>query len=104
MIGSRCTTETQAMTDAMKPDAETTEFVIEHEIRTFSFEVWQSKSLHQFSEELAAVGGPQSSGAKSKASLAAAALKHSCSLRPLSNRPTTHFAKVSAKRLTLNTH
>lgn len=79
MIGSRCTTETQAMTDAMKPDAETTEFVIEHEIRTFSFEVWQSKLLHQFSEELASVGGPQSSGAKSKASLAAAALKHSCS-------------------------
>ena len=67
------------MTDAIQPDSETAEFFTEQEIRTFSFDIHQSTLLHKFAEELAAIGGPQASGAKSKASQAAAELKQSFS-------------------------
>ncbi|CAI8900897.1 CNH domain-containing protein [Pseudomonas sp. IT-P253] len=67
------------MTGAIKQDVETTEFVTEQEIRTFSFDIRQSTLLHEFAKELAAIGGPQAPGAKSKASLAATELKFSFS-------------------------
>lgn len=67
------------MTDAIKQDVETAEFFTEQEIRTFSFDIRQSTLLHEFAEELAAIGGPQAPGAKSKASLAATELKFSFS-------------------------
>lgn len=67
------------MTDAIKPDVETAEFFTEKEIRTFSFDIQQSTLLHKFAKELAAIGGPQAPGAKSKASLAATELKLSFS-------------------------
>lgn len=66
------------MIDAIKPDVETAELT-EQEIRTFSFDTRQSTLLHKFAEELAAIGGPQASGAKSKASLATTELKSSFS-------------------------
>ena len=67
------------MTEAIQPDVETAEFFTEQEIRTFSFDIHQSTLLHRFAEELAAIGGPQAPGAKSKASLAATELKFSFS-------------------------
>jgi len=63
------------MTCTIKPNVETTKLVMEQEIRTFSFDTRQAALLHKKTEELAAIGGPQVSGAKSKASLAAAELK-----------------------------
>ncbi|MBV6826770.1 hypothetical protein [Pseudomonas sp. PD9R] len=59
------------MTDAVKQDIGAAEFFAEEEIRTFDFDSQQSTLLHKFAEELAAIGGPQAPGAKSKASLAA---------------------------------
>ncbi|WP_338923460.1 hypothetical protein V0M98_01415 [Pseudomonas silesiensis] len=67
------------MMEAIKQRIETTESFAEQEVRTFSFDTQQSKLLHRFSEELAAIGGPQASGAKSKAYLAATELKFSFS-------------------------
>ncbi|WP_288101530.1 hypothetical protein [Pseudomonas sp.] len=67
------------MIDAIKPDVETADSFIEQEIRIFSFDVQQSRLLHNFAEELAAIGGPQAPGARSKASLAATELKFSFS-------------------------
>lgn len=67
------------MTDAINPDVEMAEFYTAQEIRTFSFDTRQSTSLHKFAEELAAIGGPQAPGARSKASLAARQLKFSFS-------------------------
>ena len=67
------------MTEAIQPDVETAEFFTEQEIRTFSFDIQQSALLHMFAEELAAIGGPQAPGAKSKAALAAIELKFSFS-------------------------
>jgi hypothetical protein len=67
------------MTHAIKPDVETTAFFTQQEIRTFSFDIQQSTLLHKFVEELAAIGGPQAAGAKSRASLAATELKFSLS-------------------------
>ncbi|MEB0044702.1 MULTISPECIES: hypothetical protein [unclassified Pseudomonas] len=67
------------MTGAIKHDVETAEFFTEQEIRTFSFDIRQATLLHRFSEELAAIGGPQAPGAKSKVSLAATELKLSFS-------------------------
>ncbi|MCY1392195.1 hypothetical protein D9M71_70580 [compost metagenome] len=67
------------MTDAIKPDVETTGFFTEQEIRTFSFDIHQSTLLHTFTKKLAAIGGPQAPRAKSKAFLAATELKLSFS-------------------------
>lgn len=67
------------MTDAIKQDVETAELFTEQEIRIFSFDIRQSILLHRFAEELAAIGGPQAPGARSKASLAATELKFSFS-------------------------
>ena len=67
------------MTDAAQPDVETAELFTEQEIGTFSFDIPQSTLLHTFAEELAAIGGPQAPGAKSKAALAAIELKFSFS-------------------------
>lgn len=67
------------MTGAMKKDVETTEFLREQEFRTFNFDSRQSALLHTFTEELAAIGGPQASGAKPIASRAATSLKLSFS-------------------------
>ncbi|KPG93704.1 hypothetical protein AEQ67_24695 [Pseudomonas sp. RIT-PI-q] len=66
------------MTDA-KQDVETAELFAEQEIRIFNFDVRQSTWLHTFAEELAAIGGPQAPGARSKASLAVTELKCSFS-------------------------
>jgi hypothetical protein len=67
------------MTDAINQDVETAEFFTEQEVRTFSFDIRQSTLLHECAEKLAAIGGPQAPGAKSKASLAATELKFSFS-------------------------
>jgi hypothetical protein len=67
------------MTEAIQPDVETAEFFTEQEIRTFSFDIQQATLLNKFAEELAAIGGPQVRGARSKASLAATELKFSFS-------------------------
>lgn len=67
------------MNNAIKPAGETAEFFAEQEIRTFNFDVQQSTLLHMFVEELAAIGGPQATGAHSKASWAATELKLSFS-------------------------
>lgn len=67
------------MTEAIQQINKTVESFVEQEVRTFSFDTQQSKLLHKFSEALAAMGGPQVAGAKSKASLAATELKFSFS-------------------------
>ncbi len=67
------------MTEAIQRDVETAEFFTEQEIRTFRFDIQQATLLNKFAEELAAIGGPQARGAKSKASLAATELKFSFS-------------------------
>ncbi|NYH08627.1 hypothetical protein [Pseudomonas moraviensis] len=67
------------MTEALQQTHKTVESFVDQEVRTFSFDIQQSKLLHKFSEELAAIGGPQAAGAKSKASLAATELKFSLS-------------------------
>ncbi|MHC8322866.1 hypothetical protein ACYZT4_19615 [Pseudomonas sp. GB2N2] len=67
------------MPGAMKQDVETAEFLREQEIRTFNFDSRQSALLHTFTEELAAIGGPQASGAKPIASRAATVLNLSFS-------------------------
>lgn len=67
------------MADASNRNAETAAFFTEPEIRTFRFDIQQSTLLHTFTEELAAIGGPQAPGANSKASLAATKLKSSFS-------------------------
>ena len=67
------------MTDAIKQYVENAKLFTEQEIRIFSFDIRQSILLHRFAEELAAIGGPQAQGAKSKASLAATELKFSFS-------------------------
>ncbi|MGY2440707.1 hypothetical protein [Pseudomonas sp. SDO52101_S400] len=67
------------MTEAIQQTHKSVESFVDQEVRTFSFDTQQSKLLHKFSEELAAIGGPQAAGAKSKASLAATELKFSFS-------------------------
>jgi len=67
------------MTDAIKRDVENVELFTGQDIKIFSFDIRQSILLHRFAEELAAIGGPQAPGAKSKASLAATDLKFSFS-------------------------
>jgi hypothetical protein len=67
------------MTEAIQPDVETAGCFTEQEIRTFSFDIRQSTLLHELAKSLAAIGGPQAPGAKSKASLAATELKSSFS-------------------------
>ncbi|WRH92740.1 hypothetical protein RCC30_01025 [Pseudomonas fluorescens] len=67
------------MTEVLQQTNKTVESLVEQEVRTFSFDTQQAKLLHTFSEELAAMGGPQAAGAKSKASLAATELKFSFS-------------------------
>ncbi|EJN29225.1 hypothetical protein PMI35_02733 [Pseudomonas sp. GM78] len=67
------------MTHAIETDVETAKIVTEQEIRTFNFDIQQSALLHRLVEELAAIGGPQAPGAKSKASLATTELKFSFS-------------------------
>lgn len=49
------------------------------EVKTFKFNTQQARLLHKFSEEIAAIGGPQAIGARMKASLAATELKFSFS-------------------------
>lgn len=63
------------MIGAMKQDVETAKYFTEQEIRTFNFDNRQSALLHKLAEELAAIGGPQTAGAKSKACRAATELK-----------------------------
>lgn len=67
------------MTDAIKRDVENVELFTGQDIRIFSFDTRQSTRLHTLAEELAAIGGPQAPGARSKASLAATELKCSFS-------------------------
>lgn len=67
------------MTEAIKRRVRTVESYVEQEVGTLSFTNAQSKLLHRFSEELAALGGPQSSSANAKASQAATELKRSFS-------------------------
>jgi len=67
------------MTDAMIAGAKTTESSTQPDIWTLRFDARQSTLIHHFAEELAGIGGPQTSGARSKAALAATALKLSCS-------------------------
>ncbi|HEF4760500.1 TPA: hypothetical protein SAN82_002940 [Pseudomonas putida] len=67
------------MTGTIRPSVETTDPVTEQEIRTFSFDRRQATLLHKLTEKLAAIGGPQAAGAKSKAALAATELKASFS-------------------------
>jgi len=67
------------MTNAIKHDVDTAESFTEQEIRTFRFDSRQSTLLHRLAEEMAAIGGPQAPGARSKASLAATELKFSFS-------------------------
>jgi hypothetical protein len=62
------------LTDAITQDVKTAEILSEQEIRTFRFDIRQSTLLHHFAEEVAAIGGPQASGAESKASMAATEL------------------------------
>lgn len=52
----------------------------QQEIRTFKFDPQQAHLLHRFSEDIAAIGGPQASGARMKAALAATELKLSFSM------------------------
>lgn len=72
-------TRKQLMTAPIKPNVETTDPVTVREIRTFSFDMQQATLLHKLTEELAFIGGPQASGAKSKAFQAVAELKISFS-------------------------
>ena len=67
------------MTEVLQHTNKTVESLVEQEVRTFSFDKQQATLLRTFSEELAAMGGPQAAGAKSKASLAATELKFSFS-------------------------
>ncbi|KAE9640352.1 hypothetical protein [Pseudomonas sp. PB106] len=60
-------------------EAQTAEPGIDQEIKALHFTIQQSALLHRFTEDLAAMGGPQSAGAKSKATLAASELKRSFS-------------------------
>ncbi|MEB0109513.1 hypothetical protein [Pseudomonas sp. MH9.3] len=52
---------------------------VEQELKVFSFDRHQSNLLHKFSEGLVAIGGPQASGARTKALSAATELKYSFS-------------------------
>lgn len=45
------------------------------EIKTFSFDAQQARLLHEFSKGIAAIGGPQAIGARTKVFLAATELK-----------------------------
>lgn len=67
------------MTTAIKQSAESVVSIAQQEVRTFRFDDQQSKLLHTFSQELAAIGGPQAAGARAKASVAATELKFSMS-------------------------
>lgn len=68
------------MTDAVTQSTDSlSSFKQPQEVRTFSFDTQQSKQLHTFSDEIAIIGGPQATGAKAKASLAATELKFSLS-------------------------
>ncbi|RMQ42798.1 hypothetical protein ALQ04_02284 [Pseudomonas cichorii] len=67
------------MTQAIQQSTESVASCTQQEVRTFSFDVQQSKLLHIFSQELAAMGGPQAAGARAKASVAATELKFSMS-------------------------
>lgn len=51
----------------------------QEEIRLFQFDAQQARLLHKFSEDIAAIGGPQAMGARVKASLAANELRLSFS-------------------------
>lgn len=76
--GARHYSTDGTMTEAIKRCPGTPECCVEHEVKTLSFTREQSKLLHRLSEELAVIGGPQSSGADTTASFAASELK--CSL------------------------
>lgn len=67
------------MTEAITRRLGTPECCVAQEVRTLSFTGEQSRLLHRVSEQLAAIGGPQSASADTTASSAVSELKRSLS-------------------------